>query len=492
MLRELVLHTGPTRCYIEYGALDASYRYFLEADLRDFCRRNLTSWKTNPRTKETELNAEYFVKDVEHGTWYFPSPFKFVIKDFLIGRGYTVVVKNIPAVVPRAKTYRMGDGIAPRDDLQRRAIKFLTSNHKERCGLEVQTGGGKTFCSIHTAHDLGEVVLIVVEGLIGQWVDEIKRFTNIDDDKIFVIQGNESIHELLESERKPEVFVASLATMRSYVKREDHYKDCIPYDRFVDKYGIGIKVVDEAHKNVHATSLIDMAGDIQTNIYLTATFLTGDRSLRKIFHTYFPNQMRYGEEYDRYCEVFGYNYRGMIPARKTMMFGVYQHGRLEKQMLWSKRRVFNIFMQRYLIPLIEKHYVEKEYEGKKILIYFALKKTIREVQKYLQAHYPQFRVLTYIDKDPRSNLEDGDIIISTHKGAGTGTDVKNLVTLINTVSYVAETTTRQLLGRLRKLPEHTPTYVDLYDMANYIHVRHWRVRSGILRQCAKLFREYQL
>lgn len=353
---------------------------------------------------------------------------------------------------------------------------------------------GKTFCSIRSAYLIGKVTMVVVDGMLDQWEGALKEQTYIPDKDVFIIQGFPSLKKLFKLEHKPKFIIASLATMRNYVKYGGDYRTLPRYDEFVKIFGIGTKIVDEAHKCLHANALIDMAGDIQTNIYLTATFLTSDRALRRIFNTYFTSQMRYEGDYDRYCEIFGISYRGFISSKKTIRYGQYSHARLEKLMLWSKTTVLNVYLERYLIPCIDRFYLKKEKPGKKkCLIFFALKQTIREVRKYLQKKYPQLNVVTFVEDDPEENLEHGDIIISTHKGCGTGRDIKDLVTVINTISYAAETLAVQTLGRLRKLAcGITPTYVDLYDMANHIHIKHWKIRSGYFRQRAKEFREFEL
>lgn len=492
MERELVIHVGPSRCFIEYGNIDSSYRYFVESELKTFCKRELTNFKYNFRNKTYELHAQYFKKDPKEQVWYFPGPFRIALESHLTGAGFKVTANEYDVHTPRKMHYENNPKFIARGN-QQTAIDFLTKSKNTRSGLELQTGKGKTFCALRAAHNMGDVTMIVVEGLVQQWYDAIKEQTMLDSDKVQIIQGFPSLNKFLKSDKKPDIFIMSLATLRKYVKNEGKYSTIIPYSEFVEYYQIGTKIVDEAHKCLHANSLIDMAGDIPTNIYLTATFLTGDRMLSKIFHAYFPNQMRYDDGYDKYCEVFGYSYRGLIRAAKTIQFGVYSHGRFEKLMLWSKQKLFNLYMERYLIPLIKTHYIKKDYVGKKVLIFFALKRMIREVAKYLQKTFPEYKVRTFIEDDPESNLEEGEILLSTHKGAGTGRDIKNLVTVINTISFLAETTTRQVLGRLRELPNgDTPTYVDIYDFGNHIQLRHWRIRSNTLRQCAKSFREFSL
>lgn len=490
--QNVVVHIGPTRCYINYGQCSGHWKYFLEGDLNNFVRSKLTTWKMDPVSKKYSIEAIYSIHDIANEIIWFPSAFCEKLIMFLNSKDYIVSRTPIECAHTRSTTFTRNPGVGPRDDMQRRAVEYLRINAGTRCGLEIQTGGGKTGCTLLTCEQLKHPTLIIVEGLLEQWVQEVHKFLDIAEDKVYVIQGNQSIKDLFESDLKPDIFIASLATLRSYVKNEELYTTLPTYSEFIQHYGIGIKVIDEAHKNLHATSLIDMCGDVATNYYLTATFI-GTKSARGIFEIYFPNQIRYSEDYEQYCEVIGYSYYSRIPPRSTMMFGMYNHARVEKMMLKNKERLYNVYLHRILIPIIARHYMDKQYPGKKLLIYFTLKKFIKQIAKDLQKVYPELKVVTYLDKDPRSNLLEGDLIVSTHKGAGTGTDIPNLVTIINTVSVAAESTIRQILGRLRKLKDGcTPTFVDIHDYGNFNNVRHWRTRGTILRNCAKSFRELKL
>lgn len=351
---------------------------------------------------------------------------------------------------------------------------------------------GKTYCSLRAATTIGHVTMIVVEGLVDQWFREICKITKARKDEVYVIQGFKSLFKLLESKRRPKVFIFSLGTLRKYVKYEGNYRDIITYGEFTKRYGIGTKIVDESHRALHAVSLIDMAADIKTNIYMTATFITADKMLRRIFHTYFPNQMRYDEVYDRYVDIYGYKYDSNIRTTSTIAYGTYSHAKLEKLRLRHMRNLMLPFIDHVLCPIIYKHFVGKPYKKKKLLIYFTLRDTITEVAAILSERYPQFKVVTYLAEDNDDVFTYGDIILSTHKGAGTGTDIKDLVTVIDTVSYMAETTARQNLGRLRKDADRELTFISIHDPFNTVQVRHWEARKTYFKACAKELHETEL
>src|SRR5699024_1501493 len=82
----------------------------------------------------------------------------------------------------------------PRDLLQRKAIEFLNSfsiyDPSTQKFLSLQTGEGKTFCALKSVIDRELVPMIFVNNnkLKEQWEEKIKEYTNVDDEKIYVIQ----------------------------------------------------------------------------------------------------------------------------------------------------------------------------------------------------------------------------------------------------------------------------------------------------------------
>ena len=81
--------------------------------------------------------------------------------------------------------------------------------------------------------------------------------------------------------------------------------------------------------------------------------------------------------------------------------------------------------------------------------------------------------------------------MATTGKAGTGLDVKGLITVYNTVSLRTSILTSQQLGRLRKMEGRDLIYVDRCDCNIGAHRRHANERKLLLRGLAKKFTEYQ-
>ena len=493
MMKKVILHVRPTRIFVYTEELYPEQAFYTKSLMDEFCRKNLTQFEYDTKYKRYCVTAKFFLTKDGHKSYIVPRPFLNYLIQFFKNVNYEVDVQmeHDRAVTPVTIPIKINEKLTDRPG-QTEAIDFLIKNKNTRSGLELQTGKGKTRCAIRTIVALEEAALIITDGLTGQWVKDICKHARISKKKVYIIRKFESLDKLFKSKKKYHIFVASLSTLRNLIKHEDNYEDLPTYEEFLHRYGIGIKIVDEAHKCFHANVMFDLLGDVKTNIYLTATFITGNRMLKKIFNTYFPNQMRFDNVYDKYVDIYGYRYMSNMPTKTCFHFGRYMHTKFERFRLRNRYRLLYPYIDIVICPIIEKHYLKHKLPNGKMLIFFALKDSIRIITQILRTKYPDLKINGYISGDPDTNISEADIILSTHKGCGTGTDIKNLQTVFNTVSMRAETTTKQILGRLRKLSEGEMHFVDIYASDIPIQISHWLIRKSLYQRLGKTFTELNI
>lgn len=505
--------------------------------LRKFANKALQTFEYQPRLKKFMPDKSYCKFLTKAQTIIIPINFLPAVKSWLDSLNIPYSEHSSIGYETRKMDVRMNPEFTDRSH-QIAGIEYLTCGTGARVGLQLQTGKGKTYSATKAMVNIGKVGMVVVSGLVRQWAESIlhqtailddcnrrelfesvvtkineddarkvkenkpritperiaKSFNDVIGDKVYIIQGFDSLIRLFDSELKPDIFIWSLETLREFLKHQGSYDTLPRYPEFIKYYGIGTKIMDEVHLNFHAGTMIDLAFNIERNIYLTATFTTSNQSLRKIFNTIYSEEVRFGAgNYDKYVDVTFYGYMGNVPEKSCVTNRGYNHGRYEKHMLKRKTVLIDYF-ERVLIPVTRVHFVNNRIPGMKCVIFCSLTEMIEVVVQRLAAEWPELNVLSYVAADPESNLTDGDLIVSTHKSAGTGKDIAKLHTVINTVSFKTPTLSKQVLGRLRKLKneEITPVYIDLLDMNLSSHMRHWRERSAILKSCAKSYSEYRI
>jgi hypothetical protein len=150
------------------------------------------------------------------------------------------------------------------------------------------------------------------------------------------------------------------------------------------------------------------------------------------------------------------------------------------------------FFNDVLHPLIMSHYVNVKNPGEKLAIFVTKLDMVDAVFKWCKEKYPEFKITKYIGGVPDSVLVDNEIIITTEKSCGCGTDIKNLRAVINTVSTRSSTSILQVFGRLREIPGVTTEYADICDRNISAQCRHQETRIFVLRPNAKEIKQLQV
>lgn len=423
---------------------------------------------------------------------YIPINALSLITDQLESVGVEVNIVDEPLVTPRKIDIRMINSFTPRPE-QVGVINFLTNQEMYRKGLATATGSGKTVSSIASLIKIGYAGVIIVSGLQDQWMRSIYQFTNAQPGQVYMIQGIDSITRLLEGSVKPDIFVCSLETIRLWVNRKNNYQDLPTWSSFLKCFGIGTKIMDEVHLNFHADTIIDLNSNVINNIYLTATFSAASNITRKIFKMIYPSSMRYGEHLrKKYIDVYTYAFMGNVNEKRCVKARGYNHAKYELELL-KRPTYLRAFFNEVIFPVVNIHFIHKRKSGQKMLIYFSRLEMVDYAYQWFQDKYPEYKIVKYVHGVSDTVLMDNEIIISTPKKAGCGTDIKNLKTVIQTVSCKADTVVDQSRGRLRELPDgDTPEYVEIVDWAIQAQVRHYRERKDLHDERARNVYFYHL
>lgn len=150
------------------------------------------------------------------------------------------------------KTIKINHNITPRNELQRRAIKYLLNN--ENGVLELDPGVGKTVISIYMIATRKKKTLILVhkDALADQWKGVknanppkgLLSFTDLEEDDIARLTSSTFKKDL----QKP-IIIATDQTFLSLLKRKR-----AEFLTALDNSGIGIFIGDEVHTTVGAPS----------------------------------------------------------------------------------------------------------------------------------------------------------------------------------------------------------------------------------------------
>ena len=318
-----------------------------------------------------------------------------------------------------------------------------------------------------------KAAFIVLGFLIDQWYKNIRQFTTVRRDDIFVIKGFDSLKnlwEMLHNGFKPKIVICSTRTLMLYaVDRKSPYDNLPTYQELLEALGIGTLVHDEVHLNFYANTQIDLRTNVMHNIFLSATYMRSDFQGKRIFHLVFPKEMIFGgSEIKKYTKVMVMSYDLGIPDAAIVKFKVlkgYLHAKYESFLLRNKR-YFDRFISEVLQRLIDQFYIPVRKPEQKLLILCQTKLFVMHTVDTLKKLYPDLSPVPYFSGDStygKARMLEHKIIVSTIKSSSTGLDIKNLKVCINTVSFSSEPQAAQCMGRLRQLPDEDTIYVDIYN-----------------------------
>lgn len=361
--------------------------------------------------------------------------------------------------------------LMPRNDLQREAIRFL-------CGVEeykdtkkssqvivsLPTGEGKTYCACAAMSVLGYATIIVVntEDLKTQWKNALIQYSTLSSKDICDIDSTALVNKLYNGNarelKKHKVYITTHSTIRNIIKNNGGDM----FGNFLEKLGIGIKIIDEAHLDFDSTLNIDIYSNVYKTIYLSATFSRSDVREDVVFQRCFEKVFKFCKSNDEKRKhvvyiPFLYNsrpssaFQAMVKGFKGFDKNRYIDYQLtEANIIGHVNAVMDLFES-------------KELDG--ITLLLSSKKESCDIFKNkIEELYPHLKVCTHYSGSKVSDLTEYDVICATPKMLGTGSDIKGLRKVINTEPMRSKTNSLQLIGRLREYaPDKDTYYVELVD-----------------------------
>jgi len=158
--------------------------------------------------------------------------------------------------------------ITPRNDRQKKAIKFLLNNHTGVLSLE--PASGKTVISIAAISKIKKRTIIFAHKtkLLSQWKKEILKFTNLEEDDIGKLSTNNF----------KKVFKKKIILCTEHVIPIAIKNDKQEFLEALENSGIGVMIVDEVHVGIgpETFSMSSLHINCKRTFGLSATPTRGD------------------------------------------------------------------------------------------------------------------------------------------------------------------------------------------------------------------------
>lgn len=363
--------------------------------------------------------------------------------------------------------------VPPRDNDQIQAINFILGENqfernKERhqIALNLGTGIGKTYCAINAMVKMNTKTIIICHNndIKEQWRKCIFQYTTMKTG-ICNISSVESLYDLTSNGKDDiiNVFLVTHSLINDFALTHGWDK----VKEFFNTQGIGLKIIDEAHKFFRNTMMIDFHSNIDKNLYLTATMGRSDASEQKIFRNAFSNTIRYGKEVvtRKHVEYYFVTYDSYPSQydKKSIRNGHGVQSYLFADYAFNKDTYHTL--ESVLFKILDKCLT---IEGRVLIVVPKIENTEYLLEK-IKDRYPNISSGLSNSKMKKSDnqyvKDNCRIIVSTIKSLGTGSDIKDLRNLIIAEPHSSKLTSDQLIGRLREYSSKDDTYVwELVDV----------------------------
>ena len=387
----------------------------------------------------------------------------------------------------------------PRNDIQREAIRFLLGKDEYRYTmnmsqlvLSLSGGGGKTYCAIAACSILATKVLVVCHTDIirQQWIDRIQEYTTIPSSSVMVLNSTTKMNELLDKSNnqivnKTGFYIASHDVLRNYMKRYGNNS----LNELLIHLGIGVKIVDEAHKEFDNILQLDYFTNVWKTFYLTATFALSDDKTNAIYQKCFDRVFKLKRDTDNVgvngkityiAQMFNTN------ANHIEIASMHTRGRNAR---FSKPKYIDYELEKgdILDLIIEwlEWCIKKEYltDTDQFLVISPKIESCDIICNTIRKRIPELRSCVHHSKSKVESFDNYNVICVTAAMIDTGTDIDNLRGVIMTEPQVSQVNNDQLIHRLKRGKDDRPrVIIDLIDISVKPTVRSFYQRKKTFMQ----------
>lgn len=354
-----------------------------------------------------------------------------------------------------------------------------------------------TACSLAMAKNNGtRFAVVTLGGYEDRWIPEFYAKLNLKPEEVRSCCGCVKLYRLLREAKTTGIdnvkaIFISTATLRDFYKNWNNGRvvgtdceDINPRDLW-EFLGIGLVIIDEAHKEIHANFVSDLYSHVPKKIYLTATLLAKMDFQLFIYETFLPKKLRRnGGQPSRYIDLVKvqYNLKDWQKAKVVGGQGSYSHTTYEAWIMADRQREQR--WQESLFDYTKDNWLEKRKREHKLLIFSATIEMCQRLATFFRKRLPELVINSFTSGDDYQLLLDSDIIFSTIGKSGTAVDIPNLTQAYLTVAIDSPNANVQALGRLRELKgekKFPQSYHCFVCMNIDKHLDYWRSKEVLFR-----------
>lgn len=343
-----------------------------------------------------------------------------------------------------------------------------------------------TMCALWAiARRKTRTMLVISNRYLKKWKSDVIGAYGLKPSELLIISGTKQFKSLINMAKAGELeakfIIVSGGTIYNFLKAHEmsngdtEQYGVAPEDLY-ETLGVGVRLIDEVHEDFLSNHRQDIYANVPCTISLSATLMSDDKAIDKMFRVTFPMHVRPQEiAYDKYvvlkCLLYHLDYPNKLRHKNAMK--QYSHVKFEQSLMKQPNMLNNYF--KLVEEVVKVNFIPVREKGQRMMIYFATVEMCTIAQKRLERLYPELKVVRYVRGDSYEQFLEADISCTTLKSAGTAVDVEGLRFVLNTVNLSTTAGNTQALGRLRRLkdwPDVTPEFLFLCAQEIEAHRRY--------------------
>lgn len=371
--------------------------------------------------------------------------------------GYIMEELGPNHVEPISESFELNDDIIP-TNLQSDAIKVVLENKFAQAFFNIPTGVGKTLMSLYLVSLLQSKTWIMCFSVevLKQWVKTLREKTTFNLDKILMVSSSSTMRKILSGKIDPseyDIFMSTPGILTKFAEKEG--PDAL-YDLF-DICGIGMKIFDEANRNIANITKINAITSVERTYYLSADFSQSGKTKRTLYYRMFhnipiikPSEEKKKEMRHINAVVVHYNSHPTYLEQESAYgkYGFSAHNYMEYQI--TNPTFWDTF--KAVIDTIH----EQNAERNKILILLNMIDHVDATKAWLDEMNLKGCVVGRFhsrmpDDEKEETLLNANVIVSTYQSMGVGLDIFGIQYVI-AVAPFSPIEDNQAAGRARPLP----------------------------------------
>lgn len=412
------------------------------------------------------VNRRFYYFNEDTYKMYLPRYMLPAVEADILAHGGDYKEKELKVKPGADITAPMDPNFKPKHKPQADAIDFVLD---EEVGpvraITLDPGLGKTVVAFRYTCLSKKRVFIHSSINMADWVKRIKDWVNVPDEKIVYISGAKALNNLIANidQIDPVFILMPTQTLRPYMalsKKELAGRPSI--DNLFEHLGVHTRIVDEYHIHLETHIKLDMTVRVPVTIMLTATMESSSSTVNAILREHLPEKIRFSGSVPNHVDVYniGFTLNLKINEYRYKRMGMYSHVKLEDWLLNGGIHFNNKIIKRVYSPLLAEHYYAQRKPGQCAVVLVSTVDYGEYLAKAFKKEFADLKVATFFKGEGDSTIDaKADIIVTTLKSGGTGTDIPNLITVLNTVAVRSSPENKQNVGRLRTIEGVHPRYI---------------------------------